>query len=245
MARASRLIGLGAALALAAPAAMAGEAPVAFYPSLGYGQIPPAEAPPPAPPPPARALEAPAPAQAMDRQDVEGRELRTYESRSEVEAESETGWRVADAREAAALDEGAAVSEGREDYAYDSGWRIRRIPMPGPGRMMCPYAREEGPPPPPHAVCPPPSAARAYDRRYAEADERLPDTFFADAGGVGPDEFDWGGGGGGGYVVGGASSGAFASASAHASVSLGVRIGRHGGGHHGGGPAPHGCGCKK
>ena len=145
MARASALWVMAAA-ALAAPAAMAGSAPVAFYPSLGYGQRPLAHAP---------------------------------------------------------LDQGA-----------------RRPPAPD-----------------------------RYERKaHDEEAERLPGAFFADAGGVGPDEFEWSGG----YVVGGASAGSFAEASARAegSVGVGVRIGRHGEGRHGegghgGGHMPTGCGCKK
>lgn len=111
----------------------------------------------------------------------------------------------------------------RDEYDYDSGWRFRRIPL-GPD-CNCGGVRRE---------------------RF-ETSERLPDSFFADAGGVGPDEFVFGGGGGGGVVVGGGASAgsfAFASASARASASVGIRIGRHGGGGHGG-HMSHGCGCKK
>jgi len=46
MARAFELGLIGALVALAAAPALAGEAPVAYYPSLGYGQTPPAYAPP-------------------------------------------------------------------------------------------------------------------------------------------------------------------------------------------------------
>src|SRR5207248_2402017 len=106
----------------------------------------------------------------------------------------------------------------RDEYDYDSGWRFRRIPL-GPD---CNCVHRE---------------------RFAES-EHLPDSFFADAGGVGPDEFMFGGGGGGGVVVGGGASAgsfAFASASARASASIGIHIGRHGGGGHHGGHM--GCGC--
>ena len=122
----------------------------------------------------------------------------------------------------------------RDEYDYDSGWRFRRIPL---GPEGCPYAHM----PMPHPVC------GHIERERFEESERVPDTFFADTGGVGPAEFFGGGGGGGGVVIGGGASAgsfAFASASARASASIGIRIGAHGGGH-GGGHMMHGCGCKR
>ena len=113
----------------------------------------------------------------------------------------------------------------RDEYDYDSGWHFRRIPLPS-ADCRCGHVERE---------------------RLVES-ERVPDSFFADTGGVGPDEFFGGGGGGGGVVIGGGASAgafAFASASARASASIGIRIGRHGGGGHMGGHMMHGCGCKK
>ena len=145
MARAFDLGLISVAIAVAAPA-WAGSAPVAYYPSLGYGQTPPPASAPPAP---------------------------------------------ADAP---------------------------------PGR----YERQ---------------TFRHVERAASGYGERLPDSLFADAGGVGQDEFAWGGSGG--YVVGGASGGAYASAAAYAGASaqVGIRLGRHGGGH--GGGHVSGCGCKR
>lgn len=279
MARAFVLGVIGAAWVLSAPVAMAGGAPVAYYPSLGYGQSapdygpdygpppayapPPAYGPPPAYPPPAYDRGAPPPPpERYERRGYDeggyGADRReTYESRSEFEAGYDSGWRPAGGdrsaydqggayaydRERQQGDERAYAASSRQEYDYDSGWRIRELGPAPQGAPMCPYARPEAPPPP-RPVCP---SAAYYDHRFVQEGEYIPDTFFADTGGVGPDELEWGGGGGGGYVVGGASAGAFAeaSASASANVSVGVRLGRHGGGHHGGGHMPHGCGCRK
>ena len=73
----------------------------------------------------------------------------------------------------------------------------------------------------------------------------VPDSFFADTGGVGPAFADYGGGGGGGYVIaeGGAFAGASASASASARVSVSIGFRGHGGGGGGYRPPSHGCGC--
>jgi len=273
---------LGAVLALAGSAAIAGGAPAAYYPSLGYGQTPPyevapggyvdapayagePEGPPPGyegpppgyqgPPPgyagpptgyggPARPCNcsAPPPPPRPDCHCVASRPLPPPPPRDwrgegpppvvygqgEEERFAERGY-----------GEQAYGEVRREEYDYDSGWRIRPL---GPAPAPCPYADMA----PPHPVC-----GGVVQERY-EQSEQLPDVFFADAGGVGPDEFEGGGGGGGGVIEGGggeASAGAFAfaSASARASASIGIRIGRHpgGGGHHGGGHMPHGCGCKR
>lgn len=68
---------------------------------------------------------------------------------------------------------------------------------------------------------------------------RIPSSFFADGGGVGPDWIGGGGGGGGAVVIGGAGAGAGASAYASARASVHVSGGFRGhggkGGHHGGG----------
>ncbi len=79
------------------------------------------------------------------------------------------------------------------------------------------------------------------DHRGACGEVRLDDSFFADAGGVGPAWIARGGGGGGGMVIAGAgaSASAYASASASASVSVRYRGGWRGGGKRGRG----GCGC--
>ena len=236
MISAPKLSALGAALALLASAAVAGSAPAAYYPSLGYGQSDgvyevapggyvdePAYAdshgPPPGyagapdhgpagpccggpPPPPCRCT---IPRSLPGPPVVYGEREHSYAERG-FSGEHVYG------------------EIRREEFNYDSGWRVRRIPLPPEG-CHCGHVERE---------------------RFA-ASERIPDSFFADTGGVGPDEFYGGGGGGSGVVVGGgASSGsfAFASASARASASAGIHIGRHGGGH-GGGHMSHGCGCKK
>jgi hypothetical protein len=192
------VLGLISAVACAAPA-LAGSAPVAYYPSLGYGQTPPpaasADAPPRpdhAPPPPGGFARRPS-----DRDDHWAERRERYERRREFE----DGDR-------------AYAASGREVYEDDSGWRMRR---------------PEGPPPGP----------REHAAGYGE---HIPDSFFADTGGVGPDEIAWVGGGGA-YVVSGASAGAYASASAYANAGahVSVRLGHHGGGGH----PSHGCGCKR
>jgi len=255
-----KLSALGALAALVGSAALAGDAPAAFYPSLGYGQSYPVHevapggyvdtpayvgepahgnsyGPPPgyrgpgpcdcAPPPP------PPPPPVADCHCVTHRPLPPPGPPIVYQGGERRGY-----AEHGFQGEHVYGEVRREDYEYDSGWRYRRIEAPP---VECPYAHM----PAPHPVC------GGGERERYEESERLPDLFFADAGGVGPDEFEGGGGGGGGVVVGGeagASAGAFAfaSASAHASASIGIRIGRHGGGgHHGGGHMPHGCGCKK
>ncbi len=247
---------LAAGLMLAGSTAMAGGAPAAYYPSLGYGQTPPAYVDEPAHyeaddrPPPQAHLDHPSYRyEAHEHGDADDR-TEAYSSRSEEDHGYDSGWRPhsghsddTHGREAEHArgygGEHAYAAESREDYAYDSGWRFRRIE---PEPMMCPYAHEHREAAP-HPICP---SMHEGEYGYAEH-EHLPDSFFADAGGVGPDEFAWGGGGGGGMVVGGSSSAssfAFASARASAHVGLGVRIGRHGGGH-GGGHMSHGCGCRK
>lgn len=137
-------------------------------------------------------------------------------------------------------------------YGYSGGYYA-------PPPAACCY----GPPPPAYDGCqggrdfPPPCAPpapRYDDHRYACPTDcgeiRLDDSFFADAGGVGPAFIGRGGGGGGGAFViagSGASAGssaaasASASASARASVNVSIRFRpppRHykpGKGHHGGG----------
>jgi hypothetical protein len=201
MARAFELGLIGAAIAFAAPA-LAGAAPVAYYPSLGYGQTPPpvpAYAPPPRGPehaPPPEGLEPPRP---FDREDHWAERREHDERHNDIEA-----------------DDHAYAGASREEYDDDSGWRAHW---------------RKGPP-------------RGPRERAADYGAHIPDSFFADAGGVGPDEFAWGGGGGG-YVIGGASGGAYASAyaSASASAHVSARFGRHGGGHDG--HVSHGCGCKR
>jgi hypothetical protein len=231
-----KLSAVGAALALVASAALAGDAPAVFYPSLGYGQAPPAYD---GPPPQASVGEPvyagePGPGPAPIRRAPPCRCVRqaplppppppmAYREREQGYAER------------GGPDERVYGEVRREEYNYDSGWRIRRIgPVSG-----CPYARM----PEPHPVC-----GQVERERYVQ-DEHIPDVFFADAGGVGPDEFEGGGGGGGGVIEGGggeAGAFAFASASARASAHIGIRLGRHpGGGGHGGGHMPKGCGCKK
>jgi len=229
---------LGAVLALVSSAAVAGSAPVAYYPSLGYGQgagayddgpgayddgpayvgepahgpnlIRPAPGPCcGAPPADCHCRAAPPRPPCCDSARLPPPPPAAYGR--------ERGY--SDER---AFGGGHVYGEVRRDeYEYDSGWHFRRIPL-GPD-CNCQVQRE----------------------RFSQS-ERLPDSFFADTGGVGPDEFMFGGGGGGVVVGGGASAGsfAFASASARASASVGVRIGRHGGGGHGG-HMGHGCGCKK
>ena len=229
MISALKLSALGAALALLGSAALAGSAPAAYYPSLGYGQSDgdyevapggyvdePAYADSYGPPPGYAGAQAhgphgpccggprPAPGPPV----VYGEREHSYAERG-FSGEHVYG------------------EVRRDEFNYDSGWRVRRIPLPA-GDCRC---------------------GRVEHERFA-ASERIPDSFFADTGGVGPDEFYGGGGGGGGVVIGGgggasAGSFAFASASARASASVGIRIGRHGGGGHGGGHMSHGCGCKK
>ena len=238
MLSALKLSALGAVLALMGSAAVAGDAPAAYYPSLGYGQSgieevapggyvdAPAYAdgpgyddrygPPPgyeAPPPPRRP---PGPCHCAVRRPppppiVYGERERERSGYGERRIEGEHVY----------------GEVRRDEYDYDSGWHYRRIELPPEGCRCGGIQRE----------------------RYTEV-EHMPDTFFADAGGVGPDVFEGGGGGGGGVIVGGgagASAGAFAfaSASARASASIGIHIGRHGGGGHGGGHMMHGCGCRK
>lgn len=123
-----------------------------------------------------------------------------------------------------------------QEYDYDSGWhggptgggyyedRGQAVPPP-----HCPV----GPPPPPPVTYQGPPEERHLACPLSYEGEHLPGTFFADAGGVGPDYIAGGGGGGGGYAMAGASAGAYAAAGAHVSIHA------HG---HGGG---HGCGCGK
>ena len=236
-----KLSALGAVLVLIASAAIAGSAPVAYYPSLGYGQSDqirevapggyvdtPAYAgdaahgdsygPPRGPAGPCCGAPPP-PCRCVAQRPLPPPPPLVYGDR-ERDRSSHAERRF----------EGEQVygEVRRDEYDYDSGWRFRRIETP-PAPCRCGGAERE---------------------RFVET-EHVPDSFFVDAGGVGPDEFFGGGGGGGGVIVGGgagasAGSFAFASASARASASIGIRIGRHGGGGHGGGHMmPHGCGCKK
>jgi hypothetical protein len=220
---------LGAIAALIGSAAIAGDAPAAYYPSLGYGQSAPAYD-----DGPAAYVDEPAyvgePAHGPDRiRPAPGPCHCSLPPPSPPQCcrPAPLPPPVAMGRERGFSEEHAFAGGGvygevrREEYDYDSGWRFRRLGPVGPD---CHCVQRE---------------------RFVES-ERLPDSFFADAGGVGPDEFMFGSGGGGGVVVGGGASAgsfAFASASARASASVGVRIGRHGGGH--GGHMSHGCGCKK
>lgn len=117
-----------------------------------------------------------------------------------------------------------------DKYEYDSGWRTsdgeRAPPPPPPCHEMHGYGPD------------------GCGVRYEE-DVHVPDTFFADTGGVGPDWIDSGGGGGGfGFVEGSGRASASAFASASARVSIGFH--GHGGGHKGGHMGGHksGCGCK-
>ncbi len=165
-----------------------------------------------------------------------------YTSRSEQDYGYDSGWRAEGSRGEGrneAYSGGAYSGDSRgyagssvERYDYDSGWRIQGREEGGGPPRDCRYARPDHPMPGPHEVCP------AMDHRGMH----LPDSFFADSGGVGPDFINGGGGGGGGFVVvgSGARAGAFASASASARVSVGVRARGHGGGH---GGMKHGCGC--
>ena len=180
-----------------------------------------------------------------------GQSYGSYSSRSEQDYGYDSGWRSQDSGHEDSGHEGSGYGgsgeERRHDdgdrgdhrgyagatidqYDYDSGWRSHGQESGGP--LMCPFAHEHHPDPPPHPVCP----------TLAPHSERLSDSFFADAGGVGPAYMN-GGGGGGGYVVmgSGASAGAsaFASASASAHVSVSVHGRSHGGGH----GMRHGCGC--
>ncbi|HEY5409332.1 MAG TPA: hypothetical protein VIJ94_01270 [Caulobacteraceae bacterium] len=242
-----KLSALGAALVLVGSAAVAGDAPAAYYPSLGYGQSiaayddgpsayvdepayvgepahgdsygpPPRAGRPGFGPPDCRCHRPRPPGPPV----VYGRGEQRF-----AESEYDSGWRSAppprghvEHREGGEQVYGAVR---RQEFDYDSGWRFRRIA------------------PPPGCAC-----GGEQRERFANVDH-MPDSFFADAGGVGPDEFEGGGGGGGGVIVGGGASAgsfAFASASARASASVRIHIGRHGGGH-GGGHMSHGCGCKK
>ena len=237
MLSALKLSAFGAILALVGTAAVAGDAPVAYYPSLGYGSgvyeaapggyvddpvyandygPPPQRGParpchcavPPPPPPIADChCNHGQPLPPPGPPIVYGGQERSSHAERSFQGEHVYG------------------EVRRDEYDYDSGWRFRRIEPP-PGDCRC----------------------AGMQRERFEGVDHISDSFFADAGGVGPDEFEGGGGGGGGVIVGGGASAgafAFASASAHASASIGIHIGRHGGGHHGGGHMPHGCGCKR
>ncbi len=157
-----------------------------------------------------------------------------YTSRSEQEYGYDSGWRSQESERGSRhdADEGRTYGSATVDqYDYDSGWRVRGEEHGG--APDCRYEHDQRADRE-HSACPP----------VASRDIRLPDSFFADAGGVGPDFIEGGGGGGGFVAVGsGASASAFASASASARVSVGVRVGVHGHGHGGHGGMPHGCGC--
>ena len=238
---------LGAVMALVGSAAIAGSAPVAYYPSLGYGQGAgayddgpgayddgpqayvdepayvgePARGPDRIRPAPGPCCGAPPPADCHCRA-APPRPPCCESARLPPPPPAAYGRERGYADERAFGGEHVYGEVRRDEYDYDSGWHFRRIPL-GPD-CNCHVQRE----------------------RFAES-ERLPDSFFADAGGVGPDDFVFGGGGGGGVVVGGGASAgsfAFASASARASASVNIHVGRHGGGH-GGGHMSCGCGHKK
>ena len=156
-------------------------------------------------------------------------------SRSEEEYGYDSGWRAQnlDTEHGSHHDGDRGHTYGSasvDTYDYDSGWQVRGEEHGGPPDCRFEHDQRADRP---HRGCP----------ILAPREERLPDSFFADAGGVGPDYISGGGGGGGGFVVvgAGAGAGAFASASASAHVSVGVHVGVHGHGGHGG--MPHGCGC--
>ena len=133
------------------------------------------------------------------------------------------------------------VSFGEAGYQASTGgyarseetsgsWNYRRMET----RPMCRRLADQG----------------AYDRRRlplcpGEGEVSLPGDFFlGDAGVGGFPESSYGGGGGGyAFISGGGGARAFASASAHASVSVRFHGGFRGG-HHGGGGHKGGCGCK-
>jgi hypothetical protein len=258
------------ALALCAGAgwtslAGAGEAPAAYYPSLGYGQVPPwtyAEAPGHGQVPAAhdRALVYGGPPPGYVGEPAYGSDFgpeggipepefapghRAYGPPREEGYDS--GWVE---RERAGPDWRSYSGSRVQTYDYDSGWR-----------GSVPAEREIGPPQPlppvghgnrysdgrswrPCCAPPPPCPPRRCVRPMAhhQPSLRLNDRFFVGSGGVGPAYFSGSSGGGGVYVVSGgggrasANSSAFASASARASASVRGR-GRVGG--HGGG---HCCG---
>lgn len=239
----------------------AGEAPAAYYPSLGYGQVPPwvyAEA-------PGHGQVAPG----HDRALVYGEGPPGYvgepaygpdfgPERGSPEPEFAPdpgaygpGERLGERGYDSGWVEQERAGPGYRSYAgsrvqtydYDSGWRGSAAGEPeiGPPQTLpsAGYGYSDGRSWRPCCAPPPPCGChqmRPSVRPVAyQPDLRLNDRFFADSGGVGPAYLGGGGGGGGVYVVSGgdARAMAFASASASARVSVGVRgrVGFHGGGH--------------
>ena len=84
--------------------------------------------------------------------------------------------------------EHAYVGGSVSQYDYNSGWHETH----GQAPLTCPYEHErrDYAEAPPHRMCP---SVREQSYGYSE---HLPDSFFADAGGVGPDYINEGGGGG-------------------------------------------------
>ena len=248
---------IAAALALCAGAAWAGEAPAAYYPSLGYGQVPPwvyAEAPGhgqvapdhdralvygerPEGPPPGYVGE---PAYGPDFGAERGLPEPEFApdpgpygpGEGLGERGYDSGWVE---QERAGPGYRSYFGSRVQTYDYDSGWRGSRSEDPGiaPPQPLPPvgqgYGYSDGRSWRPCCAPPPPCPCRRMRPvAYLQPGLRLDDRFFAGSGGVGPAFI--GGGGGGVYVVssGGASTSATAFAAASARASVSIR-GRAGG----------------
>ena len=229
------------------PPAWAGEAPAAYYPSLGYGQVPPwvyAEAPghgqvaaahdralvygegPEGPPPGYAGEPAYGPDYAYGSDFEPGARPDPGAYGPPDEQGYDTGW-IEQERSGPGY---RSYSGSRvQSYEYDSGWRgsgweepdAGPPPPPGysDGRSWRPWAE----PPPCPRVQPHPRHRFCPAAYHGELG--LKTGFFLGSGGVGPAFIGRGGGGGRVYLVSGAGAGAFASASASAvaRASVGTR----------------------